>query len=291
MVLIPQRLFTDPNVSILLRDGNNCILRKSLPAALEAREAYLSNHVVSIVLAGEQRIKTYDESVISLAAGELVFLPRGVYYVTDLTPDAGNFESLLFYFDDQTIQDFLAGSQVQNVNRNCTVDHLRYLQSPAISVFTEALLAVFGNKAMGNQFLRLKTLELLHLIEAATTTADFTRFLFRLTLPQKRNIKEFMESNYDKPLKIEDYAYLTGRSETSFCRDFKAYFNTTPQRWIKDRRIEKAVQLLKNGEMSVGQLSHEVGYDNTSYFIREFKDRVGHSPKQYMIARRRERTL
>lgn len=291
MILIPQRLFTDPNVRTILRVGNNCVLHKTLSEELIGREAYVSNHVVSIVLAGEQRIGTYEESVFRVRAGELVFLPRGVYYVTDLKPENGNFQSLLFYFDDSTIHDFLARTQVQRVDKGAGDDHLKFPQSPAVKVFTEALMTVFGTTPMGNQFLRLKTLELLHLINAATTDAVFTRFLFRLTLPQKRNIKAFMERNYDKPLKIEDYAYLTGRSETTFRRDFKAYFDTTPQRWIKDRRIEKAIDLLSDRELPVAQLSHEVGYDNTSYFIRKFKQRTGASPKQYMIARRREREV
>ena len=286
MILIPQRLFPSPDVQTLLRDGNSCILHKSLPTEVKGREAYVSQHVVSIVLAGEQRLRTYDDTVIRVRAGELVFLPRGVYYVTDLKPAAGNFESLLCYFDDDAIHDYLSEVSVTEVDRSGAPDHLRFHQSPAIETFANALLSTFGKRRFGKQFLRLKTLELLHLINASTTDADFSRFLFRLTLPKQRNIKGFMERNYDKPLKIEDYAYLTGRSPTTFRRDFKAYFNVTPQRWIKDRRITRAVELATAGEMSVAELSHTVGYDNTSYFIRAFRERTGRSPKQFMIGLR-----
>lgn len=291
MILIPQRLFSDRNVRTILREGNNCVLHKSLSEALIGREAYVSNHVISIVLAGEQVIRTYDESTIHIRAGELVFLPRGIYYVSDLQPKDGAFQSLLFYFDDPIVHDFLAHTRVQSVDKKAGADHLKFPQSPAVKVFTDALLTIFGDDRMGNQFLQFKTLELLHLISAGTTDQKFAEFLFQITLPRKRNIRSFMERSFDKPLKIEDYAYLTGRSETTFRRDFKAHFSTTPQRWIRERRIEKAIKLLANREMPVAQLSHEVGYDNTSYFIRAFREQTGASPKQYMIAQRREREI
>jgi AraC-like DNA-binding protein len=60
-----------------------------------------------------------------------------------------------------------------------------------------------------------------------------------------------MEKNYDKPLKMEDYAYLTGRSLSTFRRDFKAYYDLTPRQWIKEKRLEKAVQLFQEKEKSV----------------------------------------
>lgn len=286
MILIPQRLFTSPDVRTLLRDGNNCILHKSLSTEVIGREAYVSNHVVSIVIAGEQRLRTYDETVIRVRAGELVFLPRGVYYVTDLKPKEGNFQSLLFYFDDDIIQQYLKDVAVGEIDRAAAPEYLRFPQSAALKTFATALLSVFGVRPFGKPFLGLKTLELLHLINANTTDAAFSQFLFRLTLPKQRNIRQFMEHNYDKPLKVEDYAYLTGRSPTTFRRDFKAYFDTTPQRWIKDRRIARAVELARAGGVSVGELAHAVGYDNTSYFIREFRERMGASPKQFMLGLR-----
>ena len=98
-----------------------------------------------------------------------------------------------------------------------------------------------------------------------------------------------MKQNYDKPLKVEDYAYLTGRSESTFRRDFKQYFHTTPQQWLKEQRLENALRLLQQQEMSVTQVAYEIGYENISYFIRAFKGKGGLSPKQYMLSLHRNR--
>lgn len=290
MILIPQRLFGAKGVQTLMRDGNVCILRKQLKEPVVQREGYISNHVISIVISGEQRIRTYDDNVLQVRAGELLFIPRGVYYITDLLPKGGSFESLLFYFDDPLIQEFLSTTSIAEVERDTAPDHLKFGQVPIVKLFMESFLQVYQlNVPKDRRLLQLKVLELLHLLSALASEHDFANFLFRLTLPQKRNIKAFMQHNYDKPLKVEDYAYLTGRSLSTFRRDFKAYFDTTPQQWLKDQRLDKALQLLAEREMSVTDLAYAVGYENISYFIKAFKQKAGLSPKQYMLGLHRNR--
>lgn len=285
MILIPQRLFDSPAVHTIMRQGNVCILRKSLDVAVKQREGYISKHVISIVQAGVQHIRTYDDNLISVKAGEALFIPRGVYYVTDLLPDKGNFESLLFYFDDQLIHEFLSNAKVSKLDRGVVPDHLKFGLVPSLQLFVDALLDIYGKGTIPQEgLLQIKILELLLLLNGLAGEERFANFLFQLTLPKKRNIRTFMEQNYDKPLKVEDYAYLTGRSESTFRRDFKQYFHSTPQQWLKEQRLEKALQLLQEREMSVTDLAYEIGYENISYFIRAFKQKVGLSPKQYMLS-------
>ena len=286
MILVPQRLFTAPNVCVLARDGNNCALHKQLPEALLDREAYVANHVVSLVISGRQVIRTYEDEVISAGAGEVLFLPRGVYYITDLLPQKGNFASLLFYFDDDAIHRFLSDVTVTEVDRNQAPGHLHFPASSVLQAFVQGMLGATGNAPLTKPLLRLKTQELLHLLHGVAGSKAFARFLFRLTLPKQRNLRQFMEHNYGKPLSVEDYAYLTGRSVSSFRRDFREYFGTTPNKWLRRRRMDEAVALLDARDMSVAELSYAVGYDNVSYFIREFRKVTGASPKQYMLARR-----
>lgn len=288
MILIPQRLFGNKEVKTLLRDGNTCILEKQLSESLYQREGYISNHVVSILLAGQQKIKTYEEKTITINAGEILFIPRGLYHITDLISENGNFHSLLFYFDDAILQEFLSTVQVKEIVKKDIPEYLQLGTNPTINIFAKSLISIYQPKQLKDKsLLRLKVLELLHLINELVSEQVFTEFLFQLTLPKKRNIKSFIENNFDKPLKVEDYAYLTGRSVSTFRRDFKEQFATTPKKWLKEKRIEKAVHLLEGKEFSVTDLAFEVGYENISYFIKEFKTQIGLSPKQYIISKHR----
>ncbi|MFK7979060.1 MAG: AraC family ligand binding domain-containing protein [Saprospiraceae bacterium] len=97
MLLIPQRLFDNPQVTTILRDGNICILAKELTKPVLQKEGYISNHVISICLAGQQRIETYDHEIFTIKAGEVLFIPRGMYHITDLLPKESSFKSLYFH--------------------------------------------------------------------------------------------------------------------------------------------------------------------------------------------------
>ena len=286
MIVIPQRLFTAPGVEVLARDGNNCILHKRLPREQRDREAYVANHVVSLVLSGRQMIRTYEERTVTARAGEALLLSRGVYYVTDLLPDDGPFESLLFYFDDDALHRFLSVTNETEVDPERTREYLHFTPSPALAAFVTHTRQTAAAGLLTKPILGIKTLELLHLLHGLSESRTCARFLFRLTLPKRRNLRQFMERNYRKPLGVEDYAYLTGRSVSSFRRDFREFFGTTPNRWLRRRRMQEAVALLEAGDRSVTELSYAVGYENISYFIREFRKVTGLSPKQYMLARR-----
>lgn len=288
MILIPQRLFGEKQVKTILRDGNVCILEKQLSKPLINREGYISNHVISILLSGQQQINTYEDNRITTKAGEILFIPRGLYHITDLLPKQGHFHSLLFYFGDDLVQEFLSTVRVEEIKRTNVPEYLKLGVVPTVNLFAETLIQIYQSKTIRDKnFLNLKILELLHLLNNLVPEKEFTEFLFQLTLPKKRNIKTFIQNNFDKPLNIEDYAYLTGRSVSTFRRDFKAQFDITPKKWLKEKRIEKAVDLLNKQDISVTQLAYEVGYENISYFIKAFKTQMGLSPKQYMLSENR----
>lgn len=289
MILLPQRLFGNPGVQTILKDQNVCILQKEIDTPILKREGYISNHVISILLQGEQILQTYDDEIIRIKASEVLFIPRGMYYISDVIPAGGKFKSLLFYFDDRLIEQFLSNTRVNKVEREgAPAAYLKFGVVPTISNFATSLIDIYQNHQIhSKRFLDLKILELLYLLNTLASEQEFASFLFRLTLPKKRNVKKFMEQNFDKPLKVEDYAYLTGRSLSSFRRDFKTFYNVTPQKWLKDKRLDKALLLLEEKEMSVTELAFEVGYENISYFIKAFKTKVGLSPKQFILSKHR----
>ncbi|WMX13055.1 AraC family transcriptional regulator [Aureispira sp. CCB-E] len=289
MILIPQRLFKSEGVQIILKDGNVCILSKALNRPVLRREGYISNHVISMVLSGEQHIRNYDGQLLVAKAGEMLFIPRGMYVISDLLPQKEMFKSLLFYFDDLLIQDFLSVAKSTKTTKENIPNYLKFKIETTLQSFADSLITIYSNPHLKDKhFLHLKILEMLHLLDALGVEQELASFLFRLTLPKKRHIKSFMEANFSKPLKVADYAYLTGRSLSTFRRDFKASFGCTPQKWIKNKRLDKALSILNEREVSVTELGVATGYENISYFIKEFKGRFGLSPKQYSLSKNKD---
>ena len=101
-----------------------------------------------------------------------------------------------------------------------------------------------------------------------------------------------MEVNFSRPLSIEDYAYLTGRSVSSFRRDFKEQFGgISPKQWLIERRLNRAAQILWQRELSVSELVLEIGYDNVPHFVKAFGRKFGLPPKQFFLQKRKALTI
>ena len=90
-----------------------------------------------------------------------------------------------------------------------------------------------------------------------------------------------MESNFIYNLKLEEFAYLSGRSITSFKKDFANTFNCTPGKWLVKRRLEHAKYLLEVTDKNINELVFETGFENASHFIRVFKEAFGLTPLQF----------
>jgi len=79
-------------------------------------------------------------------------------------------------------------------------------------------------------------------------------------------------------LPLEKFGYLTGRSLTTFKRDFKRVFNTTPQRWLTQKRLEMAHYQFVEKKKRPIDVCYEVGFENLSHFSYAFKKHFGYAP-------------
>jgi AraC-like DNA-binding protein len=91
-----------------------------------------------------------------------------------------------------------------------------------------------------------------------------------------------METNFAYNLKLEEYAKLCHRSLSKFKRDFFNHYNTTPGKWLLERRVSHATQLLLNGNQNITHVAFESGFEDVSHFSRVFKKKHGLSPRNYL---------
>ena len=87
-----------------------------------------------------------------------------------------------------------------------------------------------------------------------------------------------MNDNYTEELSMEEMASYTGRSLASFKRDFKKVSELTPLKWIINRRLEAAYDLIKQGSENITDICYRVGFKNLSHFSKVFKDKYGVAP-------------
>lgn len=281
--VIPKALYSLPNLRPLLFDGHSSVLHKTLNRSLLQKEKYISTALIVYIVRGRQIIETPDQSRTTVPENHMLFLPKDLYLVSDYVPDdGGKFEAILFFLDDRIIEKYLRSS-APDYHHN-TSDARSLFTTPAntqILSFIDSLKRVYGDYHESHALLEIKLLELLHLLAIQDRSHSFLNALTHFSKPVgKRDIRSFMEEYYTRNLKLDDYAQLTGRSLSTFIREFKQTYNTTPNQWIIEKRLERARELLTGKNLSVTEAALEVGYDNVSYFIRAFKKKYGVTPKQ-----------
>jgi AraC-like DNA-binding protein len=287
--VLPQAMYENSTILKILRDGQSCVLYKEIPETTLHKEGYVSTHAVTMVLRGRLQIEKYGCGVETVRAGQMIFVPKGLYMISDcLLPDREPFVAMVFFFDEALIDSFIA-SLAKRKYEPALVHCLTMNCSDQVRLFTENLLQLYKEgPSIHNTITRARLFEFLHLLSISPKGEEFIRAILSLKNQEKRSIKEFMVANFSKPLGVEDYAYLTGRSLSTFNRDFKRLFNISPKQWLMEQRLEKAKKLLSVNNTSVSEVAFETGYENISHFIKAFHKKFNISPKQYLIQKRNE---
>ncbi len=95
--------------------------------------------------------------------------------------------------------------------------------------------------------------------------------------------QEWMALNYRTPSPVSAMVELSGLSERTFIRRFKSATGMTPLDYVHALRLEEAKQMLETGDLPVPAVAGEVGYEDTSFFGRLFRRKVGLTPAQYRL--------
>ena len=92
---------------------------------------------------------------------------------------------------------------------------------------------------------------------------------------------DFIDKNLERELSIKEISTSINVSKSVLYKQFHDKFNCTVSEYIKRRRIEKSIKLLKKDGLSIEEISQSVGFSSASYFSKIFKAYIGKSPLQY----------
>ncbi|KQS27787.1 AraC family transcriptional regulator [Dyadobacter sp. Leaf189] len=129
-----------------------------------------------------------------------------------------------------------------------------------------------------------ETIASLKITEAITILREIDRnvdsVLANFDDPGKVDLVDFMQRNFMFNMSMEKLGYLTGRSLSTFNRDFKRIFNVTPQKWLTEKRLELAHYQLAQQKKKPIEVYLEVGFEDLSHFSFAFKKKYGVAPTQ-----------
>ncbi len=100
-------------------------------------------------------------------------------------------------------------------------------------------------------------------------------------LVRLRRARDRMDREFARPLDVEALARSACMSSGHFSRSFRAAFGESPYSYLMTRRIERAMTLLRRGDLSVTEVCFEVGCSSLGTFSTRFTELVGESPSAY----------
>jgi AraC family transcriptional regulator len=103
---------------------------------------------------------------------------------------------------------------------------------------------------------------------------------------QESRAKEAMDADLDKEITIARLAYDCGLSASQFARAFRQSTGCPPHRWLLQRRVKRAQDLLLTSDKTLAEIASSCGFFDPSHLTRAFSQTVGTSPGLWRRARR-----
>jgi AraC-like DNA-binding protein len=102
-------------------------------------------------------------------------------------------------------------------------------------------------------------------------------------LARLRRVRDRMDREYAQPLDVEALARDAHMSAGHFSREFRRAYGESPYSYLMTRRIERAMALLRRGDLSVTEICFEVGCSSLGTFSTRFTELVGMPPSTYRL--------
>ncbi|MEM9547836.1 MAG: AraC family transcriptional regulator, partial [Bacteroidota bacterium] len=151
----------------------------------------------------------------------------------------------------------------------------------ALENYILGLRFYFDNPQLADDnLLKLKLKELVLLLYKSGNQM-FRDLLGSLFDERKSSFREIINNHIFEPISVEDLAYLTHLSLSTFKRKFRASFQNSPAKFIRTKRLEKASDLLKYSDKRIADISYECGFSDPKVFTKSFKMNFGVSPSTF----------
>lgn len=230
------------------------------------------------VIEGRKIWHTANDSY-DIRQGSCVFVKKGGFILEQIL-DTG-FCVILFFIPDEFICETLQTRSKPLTVQAAHFEPVMILDSnKTLQGFFLSMSSYFtGPREPDPSLLELKFRELvLNIADNAVNKELLAYFCSLLHEPQADQLKRIMEDNFCYNLKLEVYAELSNRSLSAFKRDFEKIYNTTPGKWLLEKRLHHARNLIANKNKTISEAAFESGFESPSHFSRAFKTRFGNAP-------------
>ncbi|QGY42704.1 helix-turn-helix domain-containing protein [Maribellus comscasis] len=235
------------------------------------------HHMLIWFISGETKIVQSDATY-HFKTGDIFLIPRNqLATIINYPKHSQPHKTVVMHLSTARLRDFYSKLDV-NLKLSASPQILSYNNHPLLQSCLSSLIPYFEMTDIPVEIASLKITEAISILRSIDKKID--NVLANFEEPGKVDLVGFMEKNFIFNLPLEKFGYLTGRSLTTFKRDFKKAFCLTPQRWLTQKRLELAHYRLTQNKSKPIDICYEVGFENLSHFSFAFKKKFGYPPTQ-----------
>lgn len=243
------------------------------------------HHTLSLYLEGGQHIYRRDGrgAIAGGAPGKVCLLPAGHVSAWDICEQLHMFH---LYIDPAELNR-LAISAFDMDPRQVELQDLTFADDDFIGniVRTAILPQNWSDPADRMVMNSAANMLMVNLLKNHTRRLEMPRVRGGLAPGLRARLAEFIEANLDQPLTLDDLAAEAGLSPYHLAKMFKVSFGLPPHRFVTDRRISRAKELLMHTDTALAEVALACGYSSQSHFTNSFRRYVGVSPMAYRKSR------
>jgi len=233
------------------------------------------DHMLIWFISGETKIIQADATLM-FKKGDIFLIPRNqLATIINYPKDGQPHQTVVMHLTRKKLKEYYANLDIR-ARVLATPRILCYNDHPLLNSCLSSLVPYFDLKDIPVEIASLKITEAISILRAIDK--DIDNILANFEEPGKISLATYMEKNFMFNLPLEKFGYLTGRSLTTFKRDFMKAFDMTPQRWLTQKRLELAHYQFVEKKRKPIEVCYEVGFENLSHFSFAFKKQFGYSP-------------
>ncbi|MEZ7506406.1 helix-turn-helix domain-containing protein [Flavobacterium sp. Arc2] len=239
----------------------------------------LSMNMFSFLQVGKKQVHFADTSI-AVNSKQSLLLKKGNWLWTELLETEAIYYCKLFFFSEEKLIEFLK-KHTKNVQPYTNeVAYFVIENDDYIVAFLNSLSILNSDTSnYSANLLKIKFEEIMLYLLAKYEQA-FEFYLHSLISKEVSPFKNVVESNVLSNLKLEEIAFLCNMSLSTFKRHFMLEYNEAPGKWLQDKRLQRAKDILQEGQLKPSDIYLDMGYNNLSNFSIAFKNKFGISPKE-----------
>ncbi|NCD67776.1 helix-turn-helix domain-containing protein [Mucilaginibacter agri] len=277
-ISVPSAIKHQPQINA----GEISFVHYTETGSLFKNRVVFGRYAISFVLNGQKEIYLPTERTI-VYTGHAMLIPEGNSLIAEHSLNDNKYSSFIVFFPANLVTDFLARQRINRPPGNETdlAPFITFASTTYLNEYVNGMRKLIDSQQAVSYQVALHKLEELLLVIYELFPAQLIN-MFNKNGNDQLSLKSIVEGNLFNKLTLDELAFLTNRSVSTFKRDFEKAYGISPQKYIRERKLEAACAELAKGRQA-SELYDNYGYENLSNFNTAFKRKFGLTPAAYRI--------